>query len=140
MPDDEDLSIPFEDPIPLEDGADGLGDDETIPLLDTEEQADNQTISLNEPLSGPSVVRAIRSSMDAGRKTEWKRPMNMTGKGATRCRLFHCKIADSSLENLENQINDWLDDEGIEVKHVGHVVGVLEGKHNEPNVVIVVWY
>jgi len=135
MPDD-DLTIPFD-----EEQTQDPRDDESIPLLGAEEEeAEEETISLSDPLRGPSAVRAIRSSLDIGKKADYKRPVNVTGTGATRCRLFHCKIADSSLEHLENQINEWIDDEGVEVKHVGHMVGLMEGKHTEPNVIVIVWY
>lgn len=88
----------------------------------------------------PSAVKAIKTTLDMGRKTQFRRPMNNTGKGATRCRLFHCKIAESSMEHLQSQINSWLDDDEINVKCVGHMVGTMEGKHNEPNIVIMIWY
>jgi hypothetical protein len=70
----------------------------------------------------------------------FKRPLNLTGMGATRCRLFHSKIAVSSMEYMENQINHWIDSEEIEVKSVAQVVGVLEGKTAEPNLIITIWY
>ena len=73
-------------------------------------------------------------------KTDFRRPMNDTGHGVTRCRIFHCKIADTSLTHMETEINDWADSEQIDIKHVGHVVGTLEGKHADPNIVVLVWY
>jgi len=136
MPDD-DLTIP------MDDADDSLtqADDDMIPLLGgEEEEPEEETISLTDPLRGQSAMRAIRSSLEAGRKSDFKRPMNLNGQGATRCRLFHCKVAEAPMEHMESQINDWLDDEGIEVKQVGHVVGMLEGKHTEPNVIVLVWY
>ncbi len=87
-----------------------------------------------------SAAKVIKSSMEAARKAQFKRPLNFNGQGATRCRLFHCKVAESSMEYMENQINDWLDSEQVEVKQVGHVVGMMEGKHSEPNVIVMVWY
>jgi hypothetical protein len=73
-------------------------------------------------------------------KEEFHRPMNITGQGATRCRLFYSKISDGPLLHMETVINEWLDNEEIEVKHVGHVVGTLEGKRSEQNVIVMVWY
>jgi len=64
----------------------------------------------------------------------------VTGQGATRCRIFHSKIAAAPLENMEQAINEWLDSEKIEVKNVGHVIGTMEGKRPEPNVIVMVWY
>ena len=88
----------------------------------------------------PSAVRAIKTTLDMGRRKQFKRQTVNTGDGAIRCRLFHCKVAESSMENLENQINIWLDEEDIEIKHVGHMVGTMEGKHAEPNLIVMVWF
>ena len=79
-------------------------------------------------------------SLLAGQKVHFKRKLNVTGQGATRCRLFHCRIALAPLEHMEHSINEWLDSEEIEIKHVGHIVGTMEGKSPEPNLVVMVWY
>lgn len=71
---------------------------------------------------------------------DFKRPMNVKGTGATRCRVFHSKVAEAPLQVMENHINEWLDAEEIEVKYVGHVVGAMQGKSTEPNVIVLVWY
>jgi hypothetical protein len=73
-------------------------------------------------------------------KKEYRRPVNVNGTGATRCRVFHSKIAPSSLEFMENQINEWVDSEGVEIKHIGHIIGIMEGKRPEPNLLVMVWY
>lgn len=73
-------------------------------------------------------------------RTEYKRPLNVTGIGATRCKIFHSKIGVGPMEFMENTINEWLDDNHIEVKSVTQVVGVLEGKRAEPNLIVMVWY
>ena len=41
---------------------------------------------------------------------------------------------------MEQQINEWIDGNQIEIKAVTQVVGVMEGKTPEPNVIITVWY
>ncbi len=90
---------------------------------------------------GESKVRAMggRSPLDAG-KREYKRDLNVTGQGATRCRVFHSRIAEAPLDHLEKTINEWIDDKGIEVKNVGHVIGVMMGKTREENFIVMVWY
>jgi len=89
---------------------------------------------------GGSAVRAIKSTLEIDKRKQFKRTPVNTGSGAVRCRIFHCKVAESSMENMENQINAWLDDADIDIKHVGHIVGALEGKHTEPNIIVMVWY
>ena len=114
--------------------------------LSSSSQTDDEPISLVEETAESKIRPQARKTFGASaaerveRKTDFKRPMNMTGQGATRCRMFHSKIALASLENMETQINTWVDDEEIEVKHVGHVIGIMEGKRSEPNMLVMVWY
>jgi len=104
-------------------------------------EVEDEPISLVEETEtiGASV-RAIGSVLSAEKKAQFKRPLNLTGQGATRCRVFHSKIAMAPLENLEQTINEWLDSEKIEIKHVGHIIGTMEGKRPEPNLLVIVWY
>ena len=124
-PEDEPIAL-VDEPIAVEGGAGGKPDQ--APTI--------------RPTGAPpaSAVRAIKSTLDLAKRTEFKREPVNTGTGAVRCRAFHCKIAESSIEHMENQINAWLDDENIDVKHVGHIVGAMEGKHTEPNIIVMVWY
>jgi len=115
-----------DEPISLE--SDSAEEEEAISLVDTEE-------------AEAGTLRAFGAAAGKKRKeVALKRPLNITGQGATRCRMFHSKIAAASLEFMEDQINQWLDSDKIEAKHVGHVIGVLEGKTAEPNLFVVVWY
>lgn len=114
--------------------------DDNIPLSeDTPISIEGET----SPTPG-SGVRAIGAAAARGPglnvKSAFKRPLNVTGQGATRCRIFRTRIAAAALEFMETQINQWLDSENIEVKEVGHLVGTMEGKTPEPNIVVMVWY
>ncbi len=106
-----------------------------------EEESEPEPISLVEmDEQGASAVRTIHTTLDDGKKAQFERALNINGQGATRCRLFHCKISEGPLEHLQNTINEWLDNEEIEVKHVSQVIGMLEGKRSEPNLIIMVWF
>jgi len=109
-------------------------DDEPIALVDMGDQEDH--------VEAAGVKKGIAGAAARGlaHKIRFSREMNLTGQGATRVRLFYSKIADGPLLHMESMINDWIDEEGIEVKHVGHVIGTLEGKRAEPNLIITVWY
>ena len=72
--------------------------------------------------------------------TAFKRSLNVTGHGATRCKVYYSKVSPPSLEFMENQINQWLDSEQIEVKQVTQVIGIMEGKTPVPNLIVTVWY
>ena len=41
----------------------------------------------------------------------------------------------------QDLINAWCDENEVEVKQVGHVVGAIQGKHgHEDSVIAMVWY
>ena len=80
------------------------------------------------------------SSLGQQADFDFQRPMNTNGSGATRCRLFHSKIADAPLKVMETHINEWLDAEGIEVKSTDACIGAMQGKSTEPNVIVLIWY
>ena len=123
MDDDEPISLELEKPEPKAEK-----DEEPIQLVDDGEVGEH---------------KPVRQFGSAGLKTaakELQRPLNITGTGATRCRVFHARVALAALEHLEESVNEWIDGEKIEVKHVGHMIGVMEGKTPRPNLIMVVWY
>lgn len=70
----------------------------------------------------------------------WKRKTNLTGTGATHMRTFHCKLNSESVEYMDQQINEWLDNHpDYEVKMVTTAVGEWTGKIKEPAMVVTVW-
>ncbi len=123
-----------------------ISDDEPISL--EPQQAPQPREDEDEPISlvatgasGATALRAFGAAAGAAvRREEYKRPLNVSGQGATRCRLFRSKLAVAPLEHLEQSVNEWLDANEIEIKHVGHVIGTLEGKRPEPNLILMVWY
>jgi len=90
----------------------------------------------SEVLSGlPPISGRGRPAEGAAR-----RPLT-DGPFATRCRTFHCKMADAAIMHLNEQINEWLDHHPeVMVKFANSTVGVLEGKHNDPHLVITLFY
>ena len=119
--------------------------EEPIQLEPNEEDEPIQLVEADEEEAGgfdPSAVKSFGSASEVleEEQKEFKRPLNVDGSGATRCRVFHSKIAVASLEYMENQINEWLDNNEIEIKDVGHVIGTMEGKRPEPNLLVMVWY
>ncbi len=116
------VPVPVPSPVPKEDAF------EAISLVD-ETDVD----------SDARMTAAGQANVSA-RKTDFKREMNITGNGATRCRVFNSRIAIAPLQSMENTINDWIDENGIEVKQISQTVATLEGKHAETNFFITVWY
>jgi hypothetical protein len=72
---------------------------------------------------------------------EYNRPLLRNTPSATRCRTFHCKMTDASFQNLNEQINEWLDErEEVEIKFALSNIGVVEGKHADPHLIITIFY
>jgi hypothetical protein len=80
------------------------------------------------------------SATGAHTKTEFNRALNADGTGATRCKFFRSKISDGPLDHVEVLINEWADENEVEIKFVTQTIGVMEGKRAEPNLLIFVWY
>lgn len=71
----------------------------------------------------------------------FKRPLQHDGKGATRCRIFHAKLNDGALRFMQENINDWIDGHAdVEIKYANTQVGVVEGKSQEPHLIVTVFY
>lgn len=147
--------VPDEEPLPLE------ADDEPVPVpvpsntksgepqpqkveLPCRKEVSDQKISLvdNFDESAPTKRKAFGSAaaMADGHKQGFKRQLNNNGTGATRCRVFHSKIQENPLQHMETVINDWIDEEGVEVKHATQCIGTMEGKRSESNLLVMVWY
>ncbi|MBK9128129.1 MAG: hypothetical protein IPM13_10050 [Phycisphaerales bacterium] len=70
-----------------------------------------------------------------------KRPLDPAADTATRCRTFHCKLADAAFAHMNDQINDWVDaHEDVRIKFVTSCIGVVEGKHADPHLIVTVFY
>ena len=111
---------------------------EVSPVSEAEEPL---TLLTDEQMdSGMSKIQAIGQGALHAQESEYRRVLNVTGNGATRCKIFHSKLSPVPLEYMQKQINEWLDSADIEVKFVSTVVGIMEGKRAEPNAIISVWY
>ena len=88
--------------------------------------------------SGDSLASAAAGILDESRYT---RPLNPAGEAATRCRTFHAKLNDSAVAFMNDQLNTWADSNpGINIKFATSTIGVFEGKHRDPNLIITVFY
>ncbi|MCP4375505.1 MAG: hypothetical protein GY794_04935 [bacterium] len=125
-------SIPFDDePLSLE-----PEDDKPLNIEPEEEQP----LTISGESSGRSISHLSNVGGSAGGGFNFSRPMQQTGKGATRCRIFRSKISVIAIESLEQHINEWLESDDIDVKEVGHLIGTMHGKLDEDNVIVMVWY
>ncbi len=88
---------------------------------------------------GASMIGAAQgASVDDSKLT---RDLRDTGRGATRCRTFHSKLNEKAIAYMNEQINSWIDQHPeIEIKFANTTVGIFEGKHADPNLIITVFY
>ncbi len=83
----------------------------------------------------------VLGSSEGWSDTQFKRAVDPSNPGATRCRTFRTKLNDGAVAYMNNQINEWLDrNPEILIKFSTSTVGVFEGKHPEPNLIITVFY
>ncbi len=135
------------------------GDGPSIDLLTDRPPAasepDNPTIRLaaddgqpDKPAVEGRPRRSIRAFGGGGitmghgtEEIEYKRPTNRNVPYATRCRTFHAKLNEASISYLDRMINEWVDaHEEIEIKFATSSIGVFEGKHADPNLIVTVFY
>jgi hypothetical protein len=97
----------------------------------------------------PTAVRASGASgvggsgMPVGRiaEAQHRRALLTGSPNATRCKTFHCKLADGPIAYMCEQINEWVDsDDHIEIKFATSTIGVVEGKHVDPHLLVTVFY
>ena len=117
-----------------EDAEEELSMDDTLPL----DLAPDATST--PPEERPQIKTFDQSLVNARHEDNWDRSPNVTGTGAIHVKSFHSRLTGDSLEYLDQQINEWLDQHPqYEVKLVTTSVGVWSGKLKEPNLVVNVW-
>lgn len=134
-PDEQDDLIP--DEAILADMADQGEEDEPLDLVD---------IEIDEATGTPTQIKAFggrgarAAARELRREDELKRPLNVTGQGATRTRTFHSKLNDAALALMDQTINEWVDNAGIEIKSSSSCIGIFQAKNPEPHLFITVCY
>ncbi|MFQ5494869.1 MAG: hypothetical protein ACE5EX_05770 [Phycisphaerae bacterium] len=110
-----------------------------IVLEGHEDSTDSASEMSSTRIHGMSAATLLTSA--AWNESRFKRALEPQGTGATRCRLFHCKLSEGAVEYVNNQINDWLDaNEQITIKFATSTIGMFEGKHTEPNLIMTLFY
>jgi len=111
-----------------------------------DQQAEERVALVDEgELDSSRVIQAIgaggMAAVGAFDDSKLTRALNKTEQGATRVRVFHTKMNDGAATFMTETINTWIDgNPDIEVKFVQSTVGVWEGKHAEPHLILTVWY
>ena len=64
-----------------------------------------------------------------------------TVSGARHVRTFHAKLSEAALRHLDEQVNAWLKAHpSAAVKFANTTVGMFEGKHSEPNLILTIFF
>jgi len=59
----------------------------------------------------------------------------------TGVRTFFTKLHSGAIDFLDGQITKWLkDNPGVTIKRTNTVVGEVQGKKTEPNIIVTIWY
>lgn len=70
-----------------------------------------------------------------------QRQLLPAGRGATRMRIYHCKLSDGPVMQLNRQVNEWLDmHRDIEIKFATTTTGTWEGRHSEQHFILTLYY
>ena len=73
--------------------------------------------------------------------SKFNRSLDPAAVGGSRCRTFHCRLSDGAIDFMNSQINEWLDNnDHITVKFATSTIGLFEGKHTEPNMIMTLFY
>ena len=118
-------------------GSDGGGAFEPIELDNIDERP-----TAEQDMSSSRIHQMTeRGGGKAGKGEEFERSLDPSGAGASRCRTFHCRISDGAVEFMNTQVNEWLDkNPDVTIKFASSVIGMFEGKHTEPNIIITVFF
>ena len=69
------------------------------------------------------------------------RPLHPEAQYASRCRTFHAKLNEGAIAYMNNQINEWCDANGeITIKFATSTIGVFEGKHADPHLILTIFF
>ncbi|MFQ5414704.1 MAG: hypothetical protein ACE5E6_09630 [Phycisphaerae bacterium] len=98
--------------------------------------------SANAPGSGfHQAIKPIGTAVHDEDESRFRRPINPTADGATRCRIFHAKLNEGAIEFMTDAINRWIDaHDDIVVKFATSTIGIFEGKHADPNLILTLYY
>lgn len=123
-------------PPPVATGAPGDPTEVPVQLVDDEAE--------EEAAEAASQIRQFGASFsfDGGaREDGFRRALLPDARNATRCRTFHAKLTDASLAHLNDTINEWVDAHAdVQIKFVSSNIGVVEGKHADPHLIVTVFY
>lgn len=116
--------------------------DELIPFDDDTGGSDVSHSPLNLGSGGitgvPKVEGTVRAAMPITKKPA---EVASSTERITGVKTFFTKLHAGAMEFLDEQITNWLhSNPGIVIKRTNTVVGEIQGKKTEPNIIVTIWY
>ena len=112
--------------------------DVTIPFDDedtSEASVSHSPLSLGDSTAG---VPKIKVPTSVAKKTTEK---IVSSDRITGVKTFFTKLHAGSMDFLDEQITNWLSNNpGITIKRTNTVIGPIQAKKTEPNIIITIWY
>lgn len=118
---------PKREGVPPEPAAETL---DSIPLA-----AETPNDEADTPASMP------QSTQVAACEPEIEEPSASSRAGARHVKTFHAKLSEAALRHMDEQVNAWLQQHpSTEIRFANTTVGMFEGKHAEPNLILTLFY
>jgi hypothetical protein len=117
-------------------GQGGQDMDKPIPFDEGKLEVSHAPLNLGGGAGGAAEAAGEERPIvkDTSKKVSW--PDRITG-----CKTFYAKLHAGALEFLDEQVSSWLrDNPGVSIKMTNTIVGDVQGKKTEPNIVVTVWY
>ena len=74
-------------------------------------------------------------------ESKFRRRLDPRSPFGTRCRTFHAKLTDGAVSYMNQLINEWADgNPDVNIKFANSTIGIFEGKHADPHLIVTVFY
>lgn len=124
-------------PAKLKAPDDGFERSDNADLTPIDLAADDE---LDEDPNQQSKIHVFGEGQRKAHADHWNRTPNTTGAGAIHVKTFVAKLRLDAIDNLDEQVNNWLDQHPeYEVKFVTTTVGKLVGKISEDAIFMNLW-
>ncbi|HEY3242749.1 MAG TPA: hypothetical protein VGM03_05290 [Phycisphaerae bacterium] len=113
---------------------------EPLPLVDMPEPSAPPAAAATASTAAPTKSTAVTGGASWS-DARYTRALTPEAGVATRCRIFHAKLNDGAIAFMNDQINTWADSNAeIQIKFATSTIGIFEGKHSDPNLIVTVFY
>ncbi len=122
--------------------ASAVGEDPELAAIaiDAEATPDELSSTAIHGFSGADSL-AGSSGVTSDDESKFRRRLDPRSPFGTRCRLFHSKLSDGAVTYMIDQVNEWADSsKDVNIKFCTSTIGIFEGKHADPHLILTVFY